>query len=86
MLLPYSLSPKQGKAVSHTLVLSQVLRLPVYLFVVGLNKAKDKPSVHDGQQIIEEKCKTGVEPFNHFSILNGRKEERMQGRKHCYIG
>lgn len=59
--------------------------LCIYLFVAGLNKAKDKPSVHDRQQIIEEKCKTGVKPFNHFCILNGRtKRENARQRALLY--
>lgn len=47
----------------------------IYLFVAGLNKSKNKSSVHDGQEIIEEKRETGVEPLDHFRVLDKRKRK-----------
>lgn len=47
----------------------------IYLFVAGLNKSKNKSPVHDGQQIVEEKRKTGVEPLDHFRVLQRRKRK-----------
>jgi len=54
----------------------------IHLFVAGLNKNKNKSSVHDRQQIIEEKRKTGVEPFNHFCILERRKRKMENDKEH----
>lgn len=47
----------------------------IHLFVAGLNKMKHKSSVHDGQQIIEEKREAGVEPLHHLRVLERRKRK-----------
>jgi len=58
-----------------------VIFICIHLFVAGLNKHKNKSSVHDRQQVIEEKRKTGVEPLNHFCILERRKKKKGGGKK-----
>lgn len=43
-----------------------------YLFVAGLYEAKNKPPVHNWQQVIEKEGKACVESLNHFCILGDR--------------
>lgn len=40
-----------------------------YLFPVGFDESEDKASIHDWQEVIEEKGQAGVEPFHQLKIL-----------------
>lgn len=51
-----------------------------YLFIAGLNKAKDKSSIHNRQQIIEKECKACVESLNHFCVLENRIKSKKTNK------
>lgn len=57
---------------------SQESSIGGYLFPVRLDKGEDKASVHDGEQIIEEKSKTCIQSLNQLQIL-------MTKSPSCYI-
>lgn len=48
-----------------------------YLFVAGLYKTEDKPSVHNRQQIIKKEGKARIQSLNHFCVLGNRTYTMM---------